>query len=929
MLLQGAAVIVRVEKVHGGIGRFQFINVREKEPTMVARLPQQVLLLLVLVTGTAAEGTRETEKSLWSTYDTRRTSRSFPWSSTSTDRSMGVARFIGKFRQTTSWHAENSSPSSRERVALEFLELVSEAPAEETAEEEIQMQGIETLSGKENDAEKVKISCENATLSSRSTLDTRQKINLSAGRTFIQSTTDGSSFEENVLPARSFDNIVPSNETRLQHKQISKEPTVSTTPTTFVLSDVVRRQMRHVPDVCEKFSIGDEIKKEFYSPNYPDNYPNLTECVRVLEADKDMLLKLDFRDEFKLEDSADCRYDFLEVRDGQHGYSNLLGNYCGTNFPPEITSKTRYLWLRFHSDDSIEGKGFKAVWSMIPRPTYPGVPPEPEPCVRYVNGMEAVIKSDDVLDRKKLAEKEGTPLDCMWNITVKEGWKIQLTFSDPFKLQRPNECDANFVDIFKERTDMSSREKNFCGSIADTVVIHTNIAFVRFYAEPKALNSSFEAVMTALRDRDPGDKPCLDDEYYCEDATCIDANLTCNGRVNCRFRWDEEDQACHTKKSRLIDSQHIVIILIIFSLILFGMSFAFVFNCIRKLVRDHRIIREHIRQSRENRLDELGRKATPCPISSSRTDIRDRGSESPSLEVVPSKELLPPTTLIAQEYTKDLVLEMGYNARDMNDIHQSNNVSNATQERLQESNEEPEMRDNFCQTRETLFEPRIPDNATPIGFTTFGVRTPSISQNGTNNHLHHLRHHHLHHHQSPPQSRHSSQPSHHSSQPSSEQSPQQPSSQCSGCSPASRDRDGSMGVCPKHNPIPAPPGWSTHESSYQLPPHQGSPYSDLPDYPSHQRYQSPKSSKETSVYRQSPKFARQATIGSGERYGSIYGSGHGSSNASSTQHSGTPKCHQQMPHDPRYRAEAVIEVDQRRPFSIESTKSAPDVIATH
>lgn len=85
-------------------------------------------------------------------------------------------------------------------------------------------------------------------------------------------------------------------------------------------------------------------------------------------------------------------------------------------------------------------------------------------------------------------------------------FQIQLTFSDPFKLQRPNECDANFVDVFKERTDMSSREKNFCGSIADTVVIGTNTAFVRFYTEPKALNSSFEAVMTALRDRDPGDK---------------------------------------------------------------------------------------------------------------------------------------------------------------------------------------------------------------------------------------------------------------------------------------------------------------------------------------------------------------------------------------------------------------------------------------
>ncbi|XP_031842369.1 neuropilin and tolloid-like [Nomia melanderi] len=915
MLLQGAAVIVRVESVRGVIGRFQFINVRVVEPTMLARLPQQVLLLLVLVTGTAAEATRETEQSLSATYDARRTSRSFAWSSSSTDRTTTPSKSVGKFRQMNSWHADNSN--SRERVTLGMLGMVNEGPMAAGTGTETQ-RNVET-SGTNSDKGKVKISHENSSPSSRATPDARQKINQSAGRTFIQSPKGVSSYKK-VTVSRTFDNTVPPQENRLVHWPVSSrvQNGFTTLSTPFRGTGVVRRQMRHVPDACEKFNIGDETKQEFYSPNYPDNYPNLTECIRVLEADKGMLLKLDFRDEFKLEESTDCRYDFLEVRDGQHGYSNLLGNFCGTNFPPEITSKTRYLWLRFSSDDSIEGKGFKAVWSMIPRPTYPGVPPEPEPCVKDVSGMEAIINSDQVLDRKKLAEKEGIPLDCLWNITVKVGWKIQLTFSDPFKLQRPNECDANFVDIFKERTDMSSREKNFCGSIADTVLIQTNIAFVRFYAEPKALNSSFEAVMTALRDRDAGDKPCRDDEYYCEDATCIALELQCNGRVNCRFRWDEEDQACNTKKSRLIDSQHIVIILIVFSLILFGMSFAFVFNCVRKLIRDHRIIREHIRQSRENRLDELGRKATPCPISSSRTDIGDRGSESPSLEVVPSKELLPPTTLIAQDYTKELVLEMAYNTRDMNDIHQSNNVSNATQERLQESNDEPEMRDSSCQTRESLFE-------MPLGFTTFGVRGPG-SQNGTN-HLHHHRHHHLHHHQSPSNSRQSSQLS---QQQSSEHSPEHSTSQCSGCSPASRGRDGSMGICPKHNPIPAPPGWSTHESSYPLPLHQGSPFKEPPDYPSYQRFQSPQPNRENSAYRQSPKLVRQATVGSGERYGSsLYGSGAGSGNTPNSQHSSTPKSTQQTTPDPRYRAEAVIEIDQRRPFSIESTKSAPDVIATH
>lgn len=39
-----------------------------------------------------------------------------------------------------------------------------------------------------------------------------------------------------------------------------------------------------------------------------------------------------------------------------------------------------------------------------------------------------------------------------------------------------------------------------------------------------------------------------------------------------------------------MQSEHIVIILVVFSLILFGMAAAFVFNCVKKLISDHRII---------------------------------------------------------------------------------------------------------------------------------------------------------------------------------------------------------------------------------------------------------------------------------------------------------------------------------------------------
>ena len=58
----------------------------------------------------------------------------------------------------------------------------------------------------------------------------------------------------------------------------------------------------------------------------------------------------------------------LQIRDGDQGYSKLINKYCGSKFPPIITSSGRSLWLRFVSDGTIEYSGFKAVYDYIPNP---------------------------------------------------------------------------------------------------------------------------------------------------------------------------------------------------------------------------------------------------------------------------------------------------------------------------------------------------------------------------------------------------------------------------------------------------------------------------------------------------------------------------------------------------------------------------------
>lgn len=80
------------------------------------------------------------------------------------------------------------------------------------------------------------------------------------------------------------------------------------------------------------------------------------------------LIRLDFRDYFEIENSPGCQHDFLEVRDGPYGYSDLLDTVCPyREFPQMLMSKDRHLWIHFKSDENIEYKGFKAVYEYVKR----------------------------------------------------------------------------------------------------------------------------------------------------------------------------------------------------------------------------------------------------------------------------------------------------------------------------------------------------------------------------------------------------------------------------------------------------------------------------------------------------------------------------------------------------------------------------------
>lgn len=115
--------------------------------------------------------------------------------------------------------------------------------------------------------------------------------------------------------------------------------------------------------------------------------------------------------------------DMQQIRDGQYGFSTLIGKYCGTDFPPEITSKERYLWLHFHSDDTIEYTGFSAVYEYLDRNRE--APSTDLNCTIEKDGYEGFINSTDVpTEIREQVIRDKIALDCIWRIQVKDNWKV-------------------------------------------------------------------------------------------------------------------------------------------------------------------------------------------------------------------------------------------------------------------------------------------------------------------------------------------------------------------------------------------------------------------------------------------------------------------------------------------------------------------------
>jgi len=108
----------------------------------------------------------------------------------------------------------------------------------------------------------------------------------------------------------------------------------------------------------------DEATGVLQSPSYPKTYPPNAKCFFILETQPTKNIRLDFK-AFELEKSFQCRYDYLEIRDGRTSDSRVLAKLCGNKLPNPIISTDNALYIKFVSDRTTSRSGFKTTWRTI------------------------------------------------------------------------------------------------------------------------------------------------------------------------------------------------------------------------------------------------------------------------------------------------------------------------------------------------------------------------------------------------------------------------------------------------------------------------------------------------------------------------------------------------------------------------------------
>ena len=169
------------------------------------------------------------------------------------------------------------------------------------------------------------------------------------------------------------------------------------------------------------------------------SYPNLKaaerSCTYRIETDANTQISLTI-DDFNLSDAddEDCTETYLQITNPLDASMDNVAKCNNMSFSSQIVTQSNYLNIYFHTSFRAKGRGFRLVYSALPRPVgnCGGVFTNPNQTIRLPTGDDGVYAHD---------------MECYWLILAPADKGIMLSWKS-FNLEVSTDCLYDYVEIY-------------------------------------------------------------------------------------------------------------------------------------------------------------------------------------------------------------------------------------------------------------------------------------------------------------------------------------------------------------------------------------------------------------------------------------------------------------------------------------------------
>uniref|UniRef100_A0A671WSL5 Neuropilin n=1 Tax=Sparus aurata TaxID=8175 RepID=A0A671WSL5_SPAAU len=240
------------------------------------------------------------------------------------------------------------------------------------------------------------------------------------------------------------------------------------------------------PDAAECGGVLDASEAGYItSPGYPLEYPPHQNCHWIITApEPSQRIVLNFNPHFEIE-RLDCKYDFIEIRDGTSENADVLGRHCSNIAPAPIISSGPSLQIRFVSDYAHQGAGFSLRYEIFKTGS--------EFCFRNFTSPSGMIESPGFPD------KYPHNLECSYMIIAPPHMDITLTFltfdleNDPL-LVGEGDCKYDWLDVWDGLPQVAPLIGRYCGTkIPPEIQSSSGLLSLSFHTDMAVAKDGFSA----------------------------------------------------------------------------------------------------------------------------------------------------------------------------------------------------------------------------------------------------------------------------------------------------------------------------------------------------------------------------------------------------------------------------------------------------